>query len=224
MSAQPVVHPRPKPTRSRGYPRPIGVPGPHLCRFDLSAERPAPHKCRPGSLGERDAVFCSGHEAGRRRAIGGVAALPATSARPRRWCDAGPPGRQCVTAAQKAGAEDRVRIRGRSNQPASLHHHRRRDVGATSVAAPEKAGDGGAVSGAAGDPGAHPAGETPAPQWLSLIPARCRCPLPLPLSPAAAAALYLPLPLPSAPAAVTCRCRCPLPPPLLFAPAAALCP
>ncbi len=29
-----------------------------------------------------------------------------THARPRRWCDAGSPGRQCVPEAQKAGAED----------------------------------------------------------------------------------------------------------------------
>ncbi len=63
----------------------------------------------PGSLGERDAVSSPGHEVGRRRAIGVVAALPATSARPRRWCDAGPPGRQSVTASQKAGVKDRVR-------------------------------------------------------------------------------------------------------------------
>ena len=32
-----------------------------------------------------------------------------THARPRRWCDAGSPGRQSVTAAQKAGAEGMVR-------------------------------------------------------------------------------------------------------------------
>ncbi len=40
--------------------------------------------------------------------------LQSTHARPRRWCDAGPPGRQSVTAAQKAGAEGRTRdsIRG----------------------------------------------------------------------------------------------------------------
>ncbi len=105
-------------------------------------------KCGPGSPGERDAVCSTGYEAGRRRAIGGVAALPATSARPRRWCDAGAPGRQSVTAAQKAGVEamvrnngsnrdrGRIHIRKRSNQPASVHHHRRRDAGATSIAAP----------------------------------------------------------------------------------------
>ncbi len=58
-----------------GKPRPNGVPGPHLCRFDLPAERPAPHKCRPGSLGERLEVSSPGYEGGRRRAIGGVAAV-----------------------------------------------------------------------------------------------------------------------------------------------------
>ncbi len=35
-----------------------------------------------------------------------------THARPRRWCDAGSPGRQCVTAAQKAGVEGMVRNNG----------------------------------------------------------------------------------------------------------------
>jgi len=70
-----------------------------------------------------------------------------THERPRRWCDAGSPGRQCVPAAQKAGIEGMVRntgsdrdrgrilIRGRLNQPASVHHHRRRDAGATNIAA-----------------------------------------------------------------------------------------
>ena len=80
------------------------------------AENPAPTGCRvrhcagtairhrnafrtmalPGSLGERDAVCCSGYEAGRRRAIGGVAALPvnlrATTPMVRRWA-AGTPKR-----------------------------------------------------------------------------------------------------------------------------------
>ncbi len=71
-----------------------------------------------------------------------------THARPRRWCDAGSPGRPSVPAAQKAGAEGmvrnngsdrdrgRIRIRGRWDQPASVHHHRRRDAGATNISAP----------------------------------------------------------------------------------------
>ncbi len=95
--------------RTRGIPRLIGVPGPHLCRYDLPEERPARHKCRPGSLGERLEVSSPGYEGGRRRAIGVVAALPETHARPRRWCGAGSPGRQSVTAGRKAGVEDRVR-------------------------------------------------------------------------------------------------------------------
>jgi len=77
-------------------PLPIGVPGPHLCRYKLPATRPTPHKCRPGSLGERDAVGSPGYEAGRRRAIGVVAALPinprATTPMVRRWV-AGTPTR-----------------------------------------------------------------------------------------------------------------------------------
>jgi len=57
----------------------------------------------PGSPGERDAVGCSGFETGRRRAIGVVAALPATSARPRRWCDAGPLGRKASQRPRRPG-------------------------------------------------------------------------------------------------------------------------
>jgi len=86
-----------------GKPRPIGVPGPHLCRNDLSVTHPAPHKYGPGSLGECDAVCCSGYETGRRRAIGVVAALPinprATTPMVRRWAagthwrHSGPEGR-----------------------------------------------------------------------------------------------------------------------------------
>ncbi len=86
----------PNRSRARGKPPPIGVPGPHLCRNDLSAERPAQHKCRPGSPGERDAVCSPGYEGGRRRAIGVVAALSinprATTPMVRRWV-AGTPKR-----------------------------------------------------------------------------------------------------------------------------------
>ena len=57
-----------------------------LCQKNLTATRPAPHKVLPGSLG-RDAVCCSGYEEGRRRALGVVAALSTTNARPRRWRD-----------------------------------------------------------------------------------------------------------------------------------------
>ncbi len=103
---------------TRGNPRPLGVPGPHLCRNDLSALRPAPHKCRPGSPGRRDAVCSPGNEGGRRRTIGVVAALPASHARPRRWCGAGSPGRQSVTAAQKAGDEGRNPRSHKTHYPA----------------------------------------------------------------------------------------------------------
>ncbi len=58
-----------------------------------SAPRPAQWRL-PGSPGERDAVCSPGYEAGHRRAIGVVAALSSTHERTRRWCDAGPPGRQ----------------------------------------------------------------------------------------------------------------------------------
>ena len=109
---------------TRGNPRPIGVPGPHLCRNDLSAERPAQHKCRPGSPGERLEVSSPGHEVGRRRAIGVVAALPSTHARPRRWCDAGPPGRNSVTAAQKAGDEGVRNPRSHKTQYPALSRKR----------------------------------------------------------------------------------------------------
>ena len=74
-----------------------------LCRIDHQASRHASHNVIPGSLGERDAVFCSGDEAGRRRTIGVVAALTinprATTPMVRRWADgtlkrhSGPEGR-----------------------------------------------------------------------------------------------------------------------------------
>ena len=94
------------PPWASGKPRPIGVPGSTLCRIDLQVSRRSPHNVQPGSHGERDAVCSPGFEAGRRRAIGVVAALQATHERPRRWCDAGPMGRHSVTADQKAGDEE----------------------------------------------------------------------------------------------------------------------
>ncbi len=106
--------------RDRNRPRPTENPAPTGCRVRFCAgttsrQRLASRtKCGPGSPGERDAVCCSGYEAGRRRAIGVVAALPASLARPRRWCDAGPLRRQSVTAAQKAGDENRIRRRVRA--------------------------------------------------------------------------------------------------------------
>ncbi len=98
---------RPVPRESRG-------PGPALstgkrattgcraryCAGSTPRQRGAPRTMAlPGSPGERDEVSCSGAEGGRRRAIGVVAAFPVSLARPRRWCDAGPP-----KADQKAGA------------------------------------------------------------------------------------------------------------------------
>ena len=87
-----------KPLSTCGRTRHNGVPGPHLCRNHLTAKRPAQHKCRPGSLGKRNAICCSGYEAGRRRAIGVVAApsINPRAAAPmvRRWVD-GTPKRPC---------------------------------------------------------------------------------------------------------------------------------
>jgi len=80
--------------------RHYGVPDTALCRSDLPAPRCITHNAVPGSRGERNENICPGEEGDRRRAIGVVAALPVTPARPRRWCDAGPP-----LADQKAGDE-----------------------------------------------------------------------------------------------------------------------
>ncbi len=146
MPAQPGVDPKSRPPRAREKPPPPRGAGHAIVpeRTPGAASR-SRTMALPGSPGERDAVCFPGYEAGRRRAIGVVAALPASHARPRRWCDAGSPGRQCVTAAQKAGDEGkvrnhssdrdrgRIRIRGRWNQPASVHHHRRRDAGASTA-------------------------------------------------------------------------------------------
>ena len=69
------------------------------------------HRARSAQLrylaihGERDEFCCSGHEAGRRRAIGVGAADHVSSARPRRWCDAGAP-----QATQKAGDPGTVTV------------------------------------------------------------------------------------------------------------------
>ena len=87
---------RQNPTRARGKPRPIGVPGLTLCRNDHPASRPSQHNVIPGSHGERDAVCSPGSETGRRRTIGVVAALTinprATTPMVRRWA-AGTPKR-----------------------------------------------------------------------------------------------------------------------------------
>ncbi len=69
-----------------------------------SAPRPAQWRYRaPSGSAMRSAVPAT------RKAAGAPSAWSqpsqSTNTRPRRWCDAGPPGRQSVTAAQKAGAE-----------------------------------------------------------------------------------------------------------------------
>ncbi len=91
-------------------PRPIGVPGTPLCRIDPPAPRHAAHNGATGL--PRGARFIQALPA-TRQAAGAPSAWSqpsqSTHARPRRWCDAGAPGRQCVTADQKAGAEDMAR-------------------------------------------------------------------------------------------------------------------
>ena len=67
------------------------------------AARCAPHNVMPGNpRGRAFRCICSGSGGGRRRAIGVVAVLQSSPARPRRWCDAGPP-----KADQKAGTPGR---------------------------------------------------------------------------------------------------------------------
>ncbi len=125
MPAHPDLDPRPRPVIARGKPRPIGVPGSTLCRIDLQASRRSPHNVQPGSLGERDAVSSPGYEAGRRRAIGVVAALSinprATTPMVRRWTD----GTPCVPVVQEAGDEgiqSRRTVSG--NAPLTRFSHR----------------------------------------------------------------------------------------------------
>ncbi len=104
MSAKPGVDPKPKPTRITRETPPLGVPGMALCQKNLAATRPAPHKVHAGlPRGARCGLLLPAT----RQAAGVPSAWSqpsqSTHARPRRWCDAGSPGRQCVTAAQKAG-------------------------------------------------------------------------------------------------------------------------
>ena len=76
--------------------RPIGVPGTPLCRIDHPAPRSAPAqwRCRAPS-GSAPLPGSSGEEGGRRRAIGGVAAVQssacATAPMGRRWAARGGP-------------------------------------------------------------------------------------------------------------------------------------
>ncbi len=100
----------PNRSRTRGKPRPLGVPGTPLCWNRHPALPRAPHNGATGlPRGARRILVLPAT----RKAAGAPSAWSqppqSTHARPRRWCDAGSPGRQCVTAAQKAGDEDTVR-------------------------------------------------------------------------------------------------------------------
>ena len=123
MPAHPDVDPRPRPSMdTRKTAAPSGCRVRH-CAGSASRLRGAPRTMsQPGSLGERDEVSSPGYEAGRRRAIGVVAALAiyprATTLMARRWTD----GTPCVPAVQEAGDEGIVRNRNRrSTTPKTPH-------------------------------------------------------------------------------------------------------
>ncbi len=107
MPAQPGVRYRDR-HKTRGKRAPTGCRVRH-CAGTTIRFRPAPRTMAlPGSLGRPDVVCCPGYEAGRRRPRSAWSQpSQSTHARPRRWCDAGSPGRQCVLADQKAG-DDRI--------------------------------------------------------------------------------------------------------------------
>ncbi len=101
---------------NRSRPGPAEYPAPTGCRVRIcagtSSRRCVPLRTNadraPSGSAMRSAVPAT------RQAVGASSAwsqpCQSTPARPRRWCDAGPPGRQCVTATQKAGVEDIVRV------------------------------------------------------------------------------------------------------------------
>ncbi len=113
-----------------------------LCRRQPYRRRVAvPHKSIPGSLGERDAVSSPGYEAGRRRAIGVVAALPRIP--PRDHADGATLGRWDADASRRprrpgmragsgaaSGISDRGSGRGRDQR-------QRQKSGSASGTAPE---------------------------------------------------------------------------------------
>jgi len=70
---------------------------------------------------------CSGSEADRRRAIGVVAVLQSSAARPRRWCDAGPP-----KADQKVGPPGSHGGGSRSSRPRAWIYERDPDMAPSS--------------------------------------------------------------------------------------------
>ena len=105
------------------------VPGSTLCLRCPSGILRARHNVQPGNpRGTPSRCGCPGHEASRRRAIGAVAALQSSTSRPRRWCDAGTPRRECVTADQKAGAPGRHHTRTAPRLPARPTASRTRDT------------------------------------------------------------------------------------------------
>ncbi len=106
--------PCPNPPRVRVIRVHWDVPGAQLCWIDLPAPWRARHNCDTGhSTGRamRSALPARGRPPLARTAGSQPSSPPPT--RPRRWRDAGPPGRQCVTAAQKAGDEGRYQGGGR---------------------------------------------------------------------------------------------------------------
>ena len=103
--------------------RPGGVPGPHLCQQDPPAGRRLRTNAdrAPPESASRSILPATKEAAG----VPSAWSQPSQSTheRPRRWCDAGPLGRQSVTVAQKAGDEEtenrgsirfRIRIRNRN--------------------------------------------------------------------------------------------------------------
>ncbi len=83
-----------------------GVPGSALCRIDPPARgalRTMPYRAPPGRAPLPGLFRLRGRPPASHRRGRSPSNSPPT--RPRRWGDAGPPGRQRVTAGRKAGAE-----------------------------------------------------------------------------------------------------------------------
>ena len=159
----------------RGHVAPTGRAG-----FDIVPHRPSsktqlPAQCHTGhSTGKPLGPVCSGSVAGRRRTGSVVRVLQSTTRQPRCPCDAGPLGRQGVTAPQKAGdeepgnqgptyQEERLSQQHSSVPRGTLRLARRHsfaqgDMSLCDAESPKTDQKAGA------DPQPHPAGETPAPQ------------------------------------------------------------
>ena len=102
---------------SRGIAPPSGVPGSALCRIDPPGTRHVAHNAATGLPREaRPAGFSPGHEAGRRRPIGVVAALQihhrATTPMGRRWAAEGGPEGRCLQETGTAAAESALSATG----------------------------------------------------------------------------------------------------------------